>query len=88
MLVAKGVEDETMFGYKRVSVGWKPLCHSRFNTPRKEWRLKIKKAIASEKLLSAFSLIEFEAKLLLYFYPKSTTFSDYLYRGGIIFATR
>jgi hypothetical protein len=46
MLVPEGVEYEAVFGYERVSVGGNPFSHCRFYTPRKEWKLKTKKAIA------------------------------------------
>jgi hypothetical protein len=46
VLVSEGVEDEAVFGYERVAVGGNPFSHCRFNTPRKEWKLKTKKAIA------------------------------------------
>ena len=46
MFVAEGVENEAVFGYERVSVGGKPSFRCRFYTPRNEWRLKTKKAIA------------------------------------------
>jgi hypothetical protein len=51
MFVAEGVEDEAVFGYKRVSVGGNPFNFSRFNTPRKRMKLKTKKAIAENQAL-------------------------------------
>jgi len=49
MLVAESVEDETVFGYERVSIRGNPFNFSRFNTPRKRIKLKIKKAMPLEK---------------------------------------
>jgi hypothetical protein len=54
VFVPEGVEDEAVFGYERVSVRGNPFNFSRFNTPRKEWKLKIKKAMRLEKSFSRF----------------------------------
>jgi hypothetical protein len=55
MFVAESVEDEAVFGYERVSVGWNPFICCRFYTPRNEWRLKTKKAIAFESSVWSFA---------------------------------
>jgi len=49
MLVAKSIEDESVFGYESISIHWSPFNFSRLNTPRKRVKLKIKKAIAFKK---------------------------------------
>jgi hypothetical protein len=49
VFVTKSIEDEAVSGYKRVSVRWNPFNFSRFNTPRKEWKLKTKKAMLKEE---------------------------------------
>jgi hypothetical protein len=48
VLVPESVEDEAVFGYERVSVRGNPFNFSRFNTPRKRMKLKIKKAMCLE----------------------------------------
>ena len=48
VLVAKSVEDEAVFGYKRVSVHRSPFNFSRVNTPRNRVKLKTKKAMRSD----------------------------------------
>jgi hypothetical protein len=45
VLVPESVEDETVLGYKRVAVRGNPFNFSRFNTPRKRMKSKIKKAM-------------------------------------------
>jgi hypothetical protein len=54
MLVPESVEDEAVFGYERVSVCGNPFNFSRFSTPRKELKLKIKKAMRLKKSFSRF----------------------------------
>jgi len=49
VLAPESVEDESVFGYERVSVRGNPFNCSRFNTPRKRMKLKIKKAMCLEK---------------------------------------
>jgi hypothetical protein len=58
VLVPEGVEDEAIFSYERVSIGGNPISRCRFNTPRKEWRLKTKKAIAFKSSVCFFAIYE------------------------------